>query len=259
MSNFWRGGELRNSPAPLKARAERIEGLAADEAVLHAHADDRTVVGGRSCHPDDLLATLNHSLDSLPAPASQAKSVLGIFRGLSFGIMGSANSRSCVFLEGAVVRTSELSRSSQGARAVLNALERLQASYGEQREKAKEGLAVSKQQLSDYEARLGKVFPHEEYFERLYLLRNGLRDALSGCSAVSNENSDQKEISVSGLTDELESYLSSHVEKIDVGGEIAERPVTEEEPITVRARKADGISSRLRVFRSALGRPLNLL
>ena len=60
-----------------------------------------------------------------------------------------------VYLEGATTRETQLSRESQGPRAVMNALERLAGSYESQAKAAGQELAIAQAQLKDHQARLG--------------------------------------------------------------------------------------------------------
>ncbi len=77
-----------------------------------------------------------------------------------------------VYLEGAITRHATLSRDHQGPRAVLNALGRLASGYRSGFVRVRQDLTVAKSQLRDYQARLGKSFPHEAYLSE----RTNLRD-----------------------------------------------------------------------------------
>src|SRR5262245_56789409 len=67
----------------------------------------------------------------------------------------------------------------QGARAVLNAADRLIASQGEQHALAERNMSVMRGQQRDFEARLGAVFPHSAYLEALTELWDQLESALA--------------------------------------------------------------------------------
>ena len=84
-----------------------------------------------------------------------------------------------VYLEGAGLRRTPLSRESQGPRAVWNALERLVAGYGSRSDELRRDLALAEGKLRDFEARLGATFPHESSIDELSTLRDELRVALS--------------------------------------------------------------------------------
>ena len=77
-------------------------------------------------------------------------------------------------------RRSMLSREHQGPRAVLNALERLAGGYGSECDRLRQDLAIAESQLRDYQARLGKPFPHDAYLTKLTSLRDQLKTGLSG-------------------------------------------------------------------------------
>ena len=68
---------------------------------------------------------------------------LGRFRGLKFGLIVHPQGGREVYLEGATTRETQLSRESQGPRAVLNALERLAGSYESQSKAAAQELAIA--------------------------------------------------------------------------------------------------------------------
>ena len=63
--------------------------------------------------------------------------------------------------------TAMLSREHHGPRAVLNALDRLAGGYEPRCDTARQDLAIAEAQLRDYQARLGKPFPHDAYLAEL--------------------------------------------------------------------------------------------
>ena len=105
---------------------------------------------------------------------------LGIYRGLRFGLVLHPQFPPDVYLEGATTRQSMLSRDHHGPRAVLNALERLADGYGSECDRVRQDLAIAEAQLRDYQARLGKPFPHDAYLSELTGLRDQLKAGLSG-------------------------------------------------------------------------------
>ena len=66
---------------------------------------------------------------------------------------------------------------------MLNALGRIIAGYDERIENNRKDLAVAENQLNDYQVRFGKPFLHDEYLEKLTVLRDRLKLALSGTAA----------------------------------------------------------------------------
>ena len=67
-----------------------------------------------------------------------------------------------------------------GARAVLNALDRLADGYEAQAATVRKDLTIAEGQLRDYQARLGQPFAHDGYLAELTHLRDQLKAGLSG-------------------------------------------------------------------------------
>jgi hypothetical protein len=67
------------------------------------------------------------------------------------------------YVEGAFVRKDTLVRENPRPRAVLNAVERLVRGYRAECEDSQSLLTIAKEQLKDYEARIGVPFAHAEY------------------------------------------------------------------------------------------------
>jgi hypothetical protein len=82
---------------------------------------------------------------------------LGRMRGLGFGLVKHRYSSPEVYLEGQGSRLAQLSRDSQGPRAVLNALERLFASYDARTVELRRDLSLAEVKLREYQARLDGV------------------------------------------------------------------------------------------------------
>ena len=104
-----------------------------------------------------------------------ARIPLGNYRGLGFGIVLHSQFAPEVYLEGSTTRMATLSRDHQGQRAVLNALERLADGYGSECDRVQRDLGIAQSQLRDYQARLGKPFPHNGYLSELTTLRDQLK------------------------------------------------------------------------------------
>jgi hypothetical protein len=179
---------LRELPEAIQRLERRIHDLETDQSTIAAHADAPTVIGGRKCPRDDVPTILGKRLDALPEKVSQPTRIpLGTYRELGFDILLHSSFAPEVYLEGATIRQATLSREHRGPRAVLNALERLAGSYGEQCEKAKQDLALAEGQLRDYEQRIGKPFIHEAYLTELTELRDRLKESLSNAPAPEGE------------------------------------------------------------------------
>ena len=104
---------------------------------------------------------------------------LGLYRGLRFGLDLHPHDAPRVSVEGATTRFGTLSREFHGARAVLNAVERIVQHYDAERDKTRQDLAIAQGQQRDYQARLGAEFAHEGYRCHLKELRDQLEKALS--------------------------------------------------------------------------------
>ncbi len=99
---------------------------------------------------------------------------LGLYKRLSFVFV----LHSLGGMDGHVLRRTDL-RDHAGARAVLNAVERIAGGYQVEREWCEQDKAVAEGQLTDFESRLGSVFPHLEYERKLTELRDKLKAGLS--------------------------------------------------------------------------------
>ena len=72
-----------------------------------------------------------------------------------------------IYLTGETELSVSLTKESRGARAVLNALSRIIASYDERMESSAKELELARTQLHDYETRLGRPFAHAAYLDEL--------------------------------------------------------------------------------------------
>ncbi|MDG3008309.1 hypothetical protein [Paludisphaera mucosa] len=172
---------LRDLPEAVARHAKRLADLTADLATLARHADDPVTVDGRECRRDEVQAVLGRRLDSTPELVPRTRRFpLGVYRGLQFGFVVHPESGPEVYLEGAAVRHTSLSRDSHGPRAVMNAVERLASGTDGQRASAQSELALAEGQRRDYQDRLGRPFRHNAYFAELAGLRDLLKVALAG-------------------------------------------------------------------------------
>ena len=170
---------LRELPDTIARTMRRVRELDRDLETLAAHTNDALTLDDRNIYGDDMQA-LGVRLKALPEKVRDTRQIpLGKFRGLSFGLILHSQGSREVFLEGATTRQALLSRDSQGPRAILNALDRLAATYEAQCSVAGKELAIAEGQLRDYEARLGEPFVHDVYHRELTQLRDQIRTALS--------------------------------------------------------------------------------
>jgi hypothetical protein len=122
-----------------------------------------------------------------------------------------------------------LSREHQGPRAVLNALDRLANGYGSDCDRVRQDLGIAESQLRDYQARLGKTFPHEAYLSEL----TTLRDLLKGCLSGANP---EPQLGAAELADRIKALKAAHT--IEATPQRAgKRPCSAEEPVTARIRR----------------------
>ncbi|HVC97796.1 MAG TPA: hypothetical protein VND64_29265 [Pirellulales bacterium] len=152
---------------------------------------------------------------------------------LRFGIVLHPQFPPDIYLEGAIIRHYTLSRDHQGPRAVLNAVERLASAYGIECAGVRQDLTIAESQLRDYQARLGKPFPHDAYLAEL----TGLRDQLkAGLSATAYESGKEEGPSVSELAGKIKAIKSA--QSIEATPQRARRKhSTAEEPVTTRIRR----------------------
>ena len=183
------------------------------------------IIGSRTVLRDDAVAALGQALDALPQHVMQHRRVpLGIYRGLRFGMVLHPQWSPEVYLEGAATRQDQLSREHHGPRAVLNAVERLAGGYGSECDRIRQDLGIAEAQLRDYQARLGKPFPHDAYLAELTALRDQLKAGLSGAAP---EPGSEPEPSVAELAEQIKALQGSKHRRGHA-----------------RARRPDGVPSR---------------
>jgi len=225
---------VRDLPATIANLSERLSKLTADEATADAHADDPIAIGGRTYPREDVAEILGGKLDALPMGVRETTRIpLGTYRGLRFGVVLHPQFPPDIYLEGAITRHYTLSREHQGPRAVLNAVERVAAAYGSECVGLRQDLTIAESQLRDYQARLGKPFPHDAYLAEL----TGLRDQLkAGLSATGHESGKEEGPSVSELAGKIKTLKSA--QSIEATPQRArQKHSTAEEPVTARIRR----------------------
>ena len=224
---------IRELPGTIQRLKRRLSDLAADMATVAAHTDDPLAVGGREHRRADALSALGHRLDSLPERVRETeRHTLGRYRGLAFGLVLHPGGAAEVFLDGAATRQGMLSRDHRGPRAVLNALDRLAASYHGRCDDARQELTIAEGQLRDHQARIGQPFPHDTYLAELTDLRDRLRAGLSQAAPEPGTGS----VPVSELAERIKALKAAHT--IDAAPErAAARRIAAEEPVTARIRR----------------------
>ncbi len=225
---------VRDLPGTIASMSDRLTKLTADQQTATDHAADPITIGGRTPAREDISDILGGKLDALPRDVRDTRRVpLGIYRGLRFGLVLHPQFPASVFVEGAIIRQSQLSREHQGPRAVLNALERLAGGYDAECTRIRQDLAIAESQLRDYQTRLGKPFVHERYLSEL----TGLRDQLkAGLSATGQEPGKGEGPSVPELAEKIKTLKAAH--SIEATPQrVRQKQSTAEEPVTARIRR----------------------
>jgi N12 class adenine-specific DNA methylase len=168
--------KLKELPAQIERCEKRIAALEADRQTLDAGDPGVIVIDGRSVALKDAAADLGKAIERIPE--GDRRVPLGKYRGLTFGIEYRWNNAD-VFVAGQTELRAGLFKDSRGPRAVLNALGRLVSEFDERIESNRREMELARNQLSDYEARLGRPFGHAAYLDELTGLRDRLKTALS--------------------------------------------------------------------------------
>ena len=233
---------VRDLPATIASQSERLSKLTADEATATERAADPITIGNRTWSREDAPGVLGSHLEALPRNVRETNRVpLGVYRGLRFGVVLHPQFPPDVFLEGAIARHATLSRDHQGPRAVLNALDRLAIGYGSNRDRVRQDLAIAEAQLRDYQARLGKPFPHDTYLSELTELRDQLKAGLSTRSHQPDNEAVQNAFDLAVKIEELKAANS-----IEAAPQRArQKHSTAEEPITARIRRRQEAGSEV--------------
>ncbi len=225
---------VRDLPGTIASLNQRLSKLTSDEATATAHAADPITIDKRSWAREDAPAVLAERLDFLPRNVRDTTRVpLGTYRGLRFGMVLHPQFPPDVYLEGAITRQSTLSRDHHGPRAVLNALERLANGYGSDIVRVRQDLAIAESQLRDYQARLGKPFPHDNYLNELTDLRDQLKVKLS---AIGQAPEGECGPTAADLADRIKALKAAN--SVEVTPQRArQKRSSAEEPVTARIRR----------------------
>jgi N12 class adenine-specific DNA methylase len=165
---------LRELPERIERLEKRLSALDADRATVRG--SDACLVGGKPGSETLLAKALNAIPDSVERTRRFA---IGRYHGLAFGIERHPSGAADVYLEGQSVQMTGLSKESQGPRAVMNALARLAGCFDQRYEETTQELVLARNQLHDYQARVGRPFAHAAYLDELTVLRDQLKLALS--------------------------------------------------------------------------------
>jgi len=225
---------VRSLPGTIAGLTKRLEGLTADLATVTAHVKDPITIGDRVCGHEDVINTLGGRIDAINMNVSTQRSVpLGVCRGLRFGLVLYPNHVPDVYLDGETSRREMLSRDHHGPRAILNALERLAGGYQSACNVTKQDLAIARDQLRDYESRLGREFPHEAHLAELTCLRDRLKAGLSGKTSEPGTEAGE---SISELAERIKQVRGAHTVEA-APQRTATRRLTAEEPVTATIKR----------------------
>jgi len=148
--------KLRELPGDITRLERRRDGLGQGIATATAHERDPILSGERRYGREDAPEALTLRLKTLPALVPQTHTVpLGVSRGLTFGLVLHPQGTPDAYVAGALTRYTQLLRDFHGARAILNAVERIIGSAQAEQENIMRDLGIAQGQLRDYEARLG--------------------------------------------------------------------------------------------------------
>ena len=174
---------LRELPDEIDRLERQHATLEADRQTAIAHRDDPISLRGRTCTRADAAEVLATKLQSLPDAVPGSRQFrLGTYRGLTLGLVLHPLGPPDVTLEGRASRRTDLASNARGARAILNAAERMANSYEGRSARIAEELTLARDQLRDYQVRQGLPFAHEDDLAELARLRDQLRAALAGAT-----------------------------------------------------------------------------
>jgi hypothetical protein len=217
----------RELPQTIERFDKRFASLTADMKTVAGGDPNSIIIGGRGVAQNDIVAVLTNALDRIPDQVMNTRQIpLGRYCGLTFGVERYPGGGVDVYLEGQGIRRDQLSRNSQGARAVLNAPTRITASYDDVCQSIRRDRSLAAQQFADYQARLGKPFAHAKYLDELTVLRDRLKIALS-------ETPKEGEPTAAELADQIKVLKAAHVvdaapTRLSAVKSEAPKPVSEE-------------------------------
>lgn len=224
---------LRELPEKISALKKSLEALRADQLTLNERAGDSFMLEGKRLSRDDLLIRLGKRLESLPLSRS-GKVPLGGYCGLEAGLTFLADQPVELYLQGQTLRTARFSRDLPGPRALLNAMERLAAGYGEQIEKAQRDLALCESQLKDYGERIGKKFEFETYVSELEALRDALKVKLANPASPQQEDPSP---TAAKISEQIKERMAAHQIESAPKRIQAQRGVIAERPVAARVKR----------------------
>ena len=234
---------VRELPNLIESQTNRLAKLTADRDIITSHADDPVTIGHHPVSRDDLPTALGKRLEALPVLVNEPKRVpLGSYRGLAFGVSVHPGFPPDVYMEGAITRTSALSKEHQGPRAVLNALQRIANGYATESARVQQEISLAQSQFRDYQQRLGQPFTHDAYLAELIELRDQLKAKLS--TTAQTAEGDQP--TATELAQRIKLLRASNT--LETTPQRSQRKATTaEEPITLRIQRRTGQQATLEI------------
>jgi hypothetical protein len=224
---------LRELPETIARLTKRVADLTRDMATLAAHASDPLTIGDHLYAEEDAAKPLARLLNTIPDKVHETRRYpLGMYHGLTFGIVAGPLGAPDAYLEGATTRHTMLARDA-GPRAVLNGLDRLAGGYDAQAATARKDLAIAEGQRRDYQARIGHPFAHDAYQAELTQLRDQLK---AGLSATPEPGSNPLPPAAE-LADRIKALKSAHTIEPAPQRQQPRSSSTAEEPVTARIRR----------------------
>jgi hypothetical protein len=105
--------------------------------------------------------------------------------------------------------------------------------YGSECVRIRQDLSIAEAQLRDYQARLGKPFPHEAYRSELTELRDQFKAKLS---ATGHESGEERGPGTSELADRIKALKAANTIEA-TPQRVQRKQSTAEEPTTARIRR----------------------
>jgi hypothetical protein len=219
---------LKQLPDDIAFKEKMIENLTADAAMIAGNSG--IIIGGRKCNAELAMAMLTEALNRIPpSPAQTRRYPLGTYHGIQFGLERQPSGHGLVYLEGRAYRIDNLTKESQGARAVLNGLGRIAANYESVIERFTRDKAIAETQLADFRSRHGLPFAHAEFADKLTTIRDGLRDALS-------DNTEGAADRVREFAEQVKTLMAGQKVEASTKQKMTRRAET---PVTARLRRPE--------------------
>lgn len=174
--------KVRDLPGILAAQGHQLARLEEDRATVHAHGNALLpyALHGSPTAEAEVLASIATQLQALPLLVTTPAAVsLGAYLGLQMNLTLHPYALPEVSLVGKATMRIALTRRAIGARAILNAAQRLAGEYDHRCLMLAQDIRVMERQRADYTAQLGMPFSLAVYREALTGLYQQLSLALS--------------------------------------------------------------------------------